>query len=161
MLVGLLKTQLFIETCKTCVKGDLVRRSGSHFGLAKYNVCSAFIPAGHFLRAEPTLECRFLQYTISLSRISRGLPSLGRKGIRKTSKESKYGGTDWLFPFQKGRETHTHVYVIACIISNNLLSLREGADHTHMGPLSFCLTGVFSPICSICFGTWHCFLWLF
>lgn len=52
-LVGLLKTQLFIETCRTCVKGDLVRRSGAYSDLAECDVCSAFIPAGHFLRAEP------------------------------------------------------------------------------------------------------------
>jgi len=55
VLVELLKTLLFIETRRTHVKGDLVRRS-THFGPAKYNVCSAFLPAGYFLRVEPTYK---------------------------------------------------------------------------------------------------------
>lgn len=67
-----IKNTAIYRNLKACVKGDFVRRRGSHFGLAKYNVCSAFIPAGHFLRAELTLECRFLQFTVSFSHISRG-----------------------------------------------------------------------------------------
>lgn len=38
------------------MKEEFVRRS-AHVGLAKANVCSAFISEGHFLTLQPTAYC--------------------------------------------------------------------------------------------------------
>lgn len=158
VLVGLLKTQLFIETPKTRVKGNLVRRS-TCFGPANYNVCSAFIPAGHFLRAQ---QCIRMQISAAYS-----LPHpyfwrlvVFREERDKWSYKKNHRNIEgWLTtsPSKRGGNT----YLTTCPISNNLL--RGDATHTFVRPLSFVLVFlVFTlptpPQCVPCFSGWHWFL---
>lgn len=113
VLVGLLKTQLFIETPKTRVKGNLVRRS-TRFGLANCNVCSAFIPAGHFLRAQ---QCIRMQISAAYSlphpyfwRLVFFREERDKWSYKKTIETSR---ADWLPPLQKGGwKTHTSLRVL-------------------------------------------------